>query len=162
MRGPAVMRGYYNDPQATAEALRGGWLHTGDMGYRDEDGFYYHLDRRQDVIVRAGLTISSVEVENVLLQHPSVREAAVVAVPGSQRGEEIVAFVVPKAGHALDTHSLATFCAASSERICCSSCSTSHSRRGVYELTDLTTRNSRESRSSSPFVKGINIGIQHY
>jgi acyl-CoA synthetase (AMP-forming)/AMP-acid ligase II len=93
IRSPANMLGYYNNPEATQAALRDGWMHTGDIGRMDQDGFLYYLDRLKDVINRGGLKISSMEVEDALYRHPSVLEAAVVAAPHPQLGEDIRAFV---------------------------------------------------------------------
>jgi acyl-CoA synthetase (AMP-forming)/AMP-acid ligase II len=98
VRGPNVMQGYYKRPDATAEALRDGWLHTGDVGYRDEDGFLFLVDRRKDMIIRAGENIYPREIEDALLEHPGVRAAAVVGRPHEVRGEEVHAVVVLRAG----------------------------------------------------------------
>jgi long-chain acyl-CoA synthetase len=96
VRGPNVMKGYWNDAAATAEAIRGGWFHTGDLGRVDQDGFLFLLDRRRDVILRGGYTVYPREVEEVLYEHPAVRQAAVVGVPHPELGEEIAAFVVAR------------------------------------------------------------------
>src|SRR5262245_28464588 len=96
VRGDVVMRGYWNDPQASAEALRGGWLHTGDLGVFDEDGFLTLKDRSKDMIISGGSNIYSREIEEVLLRHPGVLEVAVVGRPHRDWGEEVVAFVVPR------------------------------------------------------------------
>jgi long-chain acyl-CoA synthetase len=94
VRGDVVMAGYWNDPAATAEAMRGGWLHTGDVGSFDEDGYLTLRDRSKDVIISGGTNIYPREVEEVLLRHPGVREASVVGAPHPEWGEEVVAFVV--------------------------------------------------------------------
>jgi acyl-CoA synthetase (AMP-forming)/AMP-acid ligase II len=96
VRGDVVMRGYWNDPQASAEALRGGWLHTGDLGVFDEDGFLTLKDRSKDMIISGGSNIYSREIEEVLLRHTGVLEVAVVGRPHRDWGEEVVAFVVPR------------------------------------------------------------------
>lgn len=93
-RGPNVMVGYYNMPNETAEAMRNGWLHTGDMGYLDEDGYLYIVERKKDLIIRGGFNIYPRDVEEVLASHPAVIEAAVVGVPSERMGEEVKAFVV--------------------------------------------------------------------
>lgn len=93
-RGPATMKGYFKDPEATATAMRGGWLHTGDIGYLDEEGFLFVVDRKKDMIIKGGENIFPAEVENAIYTHPGVAEAAVVGVPDNVFGEEIVAFVV--------------------------------------------------------------------
>lgn len=94
VRGDVVMRGYWNNPEATAATLRGGWLHTGDLGCLDDDGFLTLKDRSKDMIIRGGSNIYPREVEEVLLRHPAVREASVVGRPHPEWGEEVVAFVV--------------------------------------------------------------------
>jgi long-chain acyl-CoA synthetase len=94
VRGPTVMAGYWNDPQATASTLRDGWLHTGDVGCLDAEGFLTLKDRSKDVIISGGSNIYPREVEEVLLAHPQVREASVVGMPDAEWGEAVVAFVV--------------------------------------------------------------------
>src|SRR6266516_3272196 len=98
VRGNVVMKGYYNDPEATAQALRGGWFHTGDAAVVHPDGYVDIRDRLKDVIISGGENISSVEVEGVLLRHAAVQEAAVVGLPDEKWGEAPHAFVVLKAG----------------------------------------------------------------
>jgi long-chain acyl-CoA synthetase len=98
LQGPSVMMGYLNRPEATEETLRGGWLHTGDVGYLDEDGFLFIVDRKKDMIIRGGENIYPAEVEDVLYRHPAVAEAAVVGVPDDVYGEGVVAYVAKKAG----------------------------------------------------------------
>lgn len=111
VRGDVVMAGYWNKPEATAETLRGGWLHTGDLGVFDEDGFLTLKDRSKDLIISGGMNIYAREVEEVLLQHPGVREVAVVGQPDPEWGERVVAFVVargePPSPEELDAHCLA-------------------------------------------------------
>jgi long-chain acyl-CoA synthetase len=98
LRGPGVMKGYLNRPEATKEALEGGWLHTGDIGYLDEDGHLYVTDRIKDMVLRGGENIYSVEVEDALYKHAAVAEAAVVGIPDEKYGEEVFAFVVLREG----------------------------------------------------------------
>jgi len=98
LRGPNVMKEYYKNPKATAETLKDGWLHTGDTGYCDEDGYLYFMDRLKDMIVRGGFNIYSVEVENVLYEHAAVKQCAVLAKPHPELGEDVLAFVVFKEG----------------------------------------------------------------
>jgi len=98
LRGPIVMRGYHNRPDETAQIVRNGWLHTGDVGYLDEDGFLFVVDRKKDMIIRGGENIYPAELEAVLHEHPAVAEAAVVGVPDEVYGENVVAFVVVKPG----------------------------------------------------------------
>lgn len=96
IRGFNIMKGYYERPEATAEAFRGGWFHSGDMGKKDEDGYLFIVDRKKDMIIRGGFNVYPREVEEVLYSHPAVNEAAVIGVPDDQYGEEIKAFVALK------------------------------------------------------------------
>ncbi len=98
MRGPSVMKGYYKDEEKTAEALRGGWLHTGDLGRFDEEGFLYFVDRKKDVIKSGGENVASMEVEEVLFSHPKVMQVAVVGLPHEYWGEAVTAVVAPYPG----------------------------------------------------------------
>jgi long-chain acyl-CoA synthetase len=98
VRGPNVMQGYYKRPDANAETLRDGWLHTGDVGYRDEDGFFFLVDRKKDMIIRGGENIYPREIEDVLLEHQGVKEAAVIGRHDEVRGEEVHAVVAVKPG----------------------------------------------------------------
>jgi long-chain acyl-CoA synthetase len=93
IRGPQVMRGYYKNPEATAEVLRGGWLYTGDIGREDEDGYFYITDRKKDMILYKGYNVYPREIEEVLFQHPAVLQCAVVGKPDIEAGELPVAFV---------------------------------------------------------------------
>jgi acyl-CoA synthetase (AMP-forming)/AMP-acid ligase II len=98
VRGSLVMDGYHRDPQATAEAGRFGWHHTGDIGYLDEDGWLYLVDRAKDMIITGGFNVYSAEVEQALLAHPAVQDCAVVGLPDEKWGERVVAVVQPRAG----------------------------------------------------------------
>jgi long-chain acyl-CoA synthetase len=98
VKGPNVMKGYYNLPEATAEAMRGGWFHTGDMGHLDEDGYLYITERKKDLIIRGGFNIYPRDVEEVLYGHPAVLECAVVGVQDPKMGEEVRAYVVLRPG----------------------------------------------------------------
>jgi long-chain acyl-CoA synthetase len=98
LRGHNITKGYYKRPQETAEAFRGGWFHTGDLGYQDEDGFVFIVDRKKDMIIRGGLNVYPREVEELLYQHPAVAEAAVLGRPDERLGEEVVAVVSLKDG----------------------------------------------------------------
>ncbi len=102
IRGPNVMLGYWNRPQETAAAIRDGWFYSGDIGQVDDNGYFYIVDRLKDMIVVSGLKVYPAEVERVLLDHPSVAEAAVVGFPDDVLGEKVVAFIVP-AGNATPT-----------------------------------------------------------
>jgi long-chain acyl-CoA synthetase len=102
IRGHNVMKGYRNRPEATAAALKGGWLHTGDLGYVDSDGFYFIVDRTKDLVIRGGYNVYPREIEEVLYAHPGIREAAVIGKPDERLGEEVVAVVVLEADVSLD------------------------------------------------------------
>jgi long-chain acyl-CoA synthetase len=101
IRGHNVMKGYWQRPEATAEAMRGGWFHSGDMARIDEDGYFYIVDRKKDLIIRGGYNVYPREVEEVLYEHPKIREAAVLGVPHDEWGEEIGAAVVLHEGEEL-------------------------------------------------------------
>jgi len=112
VRAPGMMRGYLNRPDAAAEVLRDGWLYTGDLGWRDENGFLYFVGRIKDLIRRNGVNIAAAEVEQVLRAHPGVLDAAVVPVADELRGEEVKAFIVPVDATAPPTlDELADYCA---------------------------------------------------
>ena len=110
VRGDSVMSGYWNNPVASAATLRGGWLHTGDIGVFDEEGFLTLKDRSKDVIISGGANIYPREVEEVLVGHPSVAEVSVVGRPDRDWGERVVAYIVPAAGAALDEMALDRYC----------------------------------------------------
>jgi acyl-CoA synthetase (AMP-forming)/AMP-acid ligase II len=112
VRGGNVMLGYWERPVETAEALRGGWMHTGDGGYMDDDGFVYICDRMKDMIISGGENVYSAEVESVLSLHPAVASCAVIGVPDERWGERVHAVVVPVAGATLTLPELKSFCAA--------------------------------------------------
>ena len=92
------MKGYLGRPEATAETLRGGWLHSGDLGYVDEDGFYFIVDRAKDLVIRGGYNVYPREIEEVLYAHPAILEAAVIGKPDERLGEEVVAVVALREG----------------------------------------------------------------
>ena len=99
IRGHNVMKGYYNKPDATKKAFDGtSWFHTGDLGKKDEDGYFYIVDRVKDMIIRGGFNVYPREIEEVLLTHPDVSLVAVLGIPHNRHGEEIVAYIVPKQG----------------------------------------------------------------
>ncbi|MBA3351886.1 MAG: AMP-binding protein, partial [Blastocatellia bacterium] len=109
VQGNVVMAGYYRDPEATAEAMRGGWFHSGDAAVVHPDGYLEMRDRLKDVIISGGENISSVEVEGALLRHPAVQEVAVVGIPHEKWGETPQAFVVLKTGAAATEAKLRQF-----------------------------------------------------
>jgi long-chain acyl-CoA synthetase len=98
MRGPQIMAGYWNKPDQTAEALVDGWMRSGDVGFMDQEGWFYLVDRKKDMISASGFKVWPREVEDVLVAHPAVREAAVVGMPDDYRGETVKAFVSFKPG----------------------------------------------------------------
>ncbi len=108
-RGRNIMQGYYKRPEATAEALRGGWFHTGDLGFRDADGYIYIVDRKKDMIITGAENVYPREVEEVLYTHPAVLEAAVIGVPSERWGETIKAIVVVRPGHTTNEQELIAF-----------------------------------------------------
>jgi long-chain acyl-CoA synthetase len=109
IQGPNVMKGYWQRPEATAEAIRGGWFRTGDMGRVDEDGYFYIVDRKKDLIIRGGYNVYPREIEEVLYEHPAVAEAAVIGLPHSSLGEEVGAAVALKPGAAITAEELRDF-----------------------------------------------------
>ena len=98
MRGPFVMKGYWNQDDATAVAMAGGWFHTGDIAVVDEDGYFFIVDRKKDLIIRGGYNVYPRELEELLYEHPAVREVAVIGVPHESLGEEVAAAVALKPG----------------------------------------------------------------
>jgi long-chain acyl-CoA synthetase len=110
VKGPMLMKGYHNNPDATRERIRDGWLYTGDLCRKDEDGFYYHLGRKDDMIIVGGLNVYPAEVEQVLQGHPLVQEAGVVGMPDKDRGEIIKAAVVVKPGSELTKKEIIAYC----------------------------------------------------
>jgi long-chain acyl-CoA synthetase len=110
VRGEVVMKGYWKNPKATAETLRGGWLHTGDLGIMDEKGYVYILDRAKDMIISGGENIYSREIEDVILRHPAVLETAVIGVPDETWGEAIKAFVALREGKKATQEEIINFC----------------------------------------------------
>ncbi|MBC7246462.1 MAG: long-chain fatty acid--CoA ligase [Actinobacteria bacterium] len=110
VRGPNVMKGYYNKPEETEKVLRDGWLHTGDMVYMDNDGYLFIVGRKKDLIIRGGFNIYPREIEEVLVSHPLISEAAVVGVPNKYLGEEVKAYVKQKPGSNLTEEQVLEYC----------------------------------------------------
>jgi crotonobetaine/carnitine-CoA ligase len=108
--GRSLMKGYFRDPEATADAIRDGWLYTGDIGYCDEKGYLYFVDRKRDVIKRAGENVSASEVERVLLTSAEIAEAAVIGIPDPVRDEAVKAFIVPASGMTPTLDSILAHC----------------------------------------------------
>ena len=110
VRGTLVMKGYYRNPKATEEASRFGWHHTGDIGFKDDDGYFYIVDRKRDMIISGGFNIYPSEIEQVLWAHPSVQDCAVVGVPDEKWGEAVKAVIQMKEGTKATVEELAAFC----------------------------------------------------
>jgi fatty-acyl-CoA synthase len=109
VRSSLVMPGYYKNPDATAEVSAHGWHHTGDIGYLDDDGYLFIVDRAKDMIITGGFNVYSAEVEKALMAHPDIYEAAVIGLPDEKWGERVVAVVQPVADTEIDTAALAAF-----------------------------------------------------
>jgi long-chain acyl-CoA synthetase len=112
LRGENIFKGYYKNPEATAQAFRNGWFHTGDIAYRDADGFFYIVDRKSDMIIRGGENIYPREIDEVLYQHPAIQAAATIGVPDELYGEEVAAFIVLKEGMTATEDEIIKFCRA--------------------------------------------------
>lgn len=110
LRGSNIMKGYYRNDEATRKAMRSGWFHTGDLGYKDKDGFFYVVDRKSDMIIRGGENIYPREIDEILYQHPKIKDAATVGVPDPLYGEEVKSFVVLKAGEQAIEQEIIDFC----------------------------------------------------
>ncbi len=110
LRGDNILKGYFKNPEATERAFRNGWFHTGDIGYRDKDGFFFIVDRKSDMIIRAGENIYPREIDEVLYQHPAVAAAATIGVPDQLYGEEVAAFVVLKDAMIVSEEELIAHC----------------------------------------------------
>jgi len=110
IKGPQIMKGYWNLPEATTKALRNGWLYTGDISKMDEDGYFYIVDRKTDMLISSGFNVYPREIEEVLYEHPKVKEAGVVGIPDEYRGESAKAFVVLKDGETATAEEIIAFC----------------------------------------------------
>jgi long-chain acyl-CoA synthetase len=119
VKGPNVMTGYYRNPDETARTVRAGWLHTGDMGRLDEEGFLFIVERKKDLIIRGGFNIYPREVEEVLYAHPAIAEAAVVGMKDRLMGEDVLAFVVLKDGGQASAEEIVAFCESRLTRFKC-------------------------------------------
>jgi acyl-CoA synthetase (AMP-forming)/AMP-acid ligase II len=109
IKGPNVMKGYWRDPEQTADRIRDGWLYSNDMGYFDEDGYLYIVDRKQFMIITGGENVYPKEVEDVLYQHPAISEAAVVSAPDEKWGETVAAVIVLREGESLTEDEVISF-----------------------------------------------------
>jgi long-chain acyl-CoA synthetase len=112
LRGPNIMKGYYRNEAATREAFRSGWFHTGDLGYADEDGFFYIVDRKSDMIIRGGENIYPREIDEALYQHPKVKDAVTIGIPDPLYGEEVKSYVVLREGCEATEAEIIEFCRA--------------------------------------------------
>ena len=110
VKGPGVMVGYYHDPKATGEVLRDGWLHTGDMARQDEDGFYFLVDRKKDVIISGGENLYPVQIEDFLASYPKVHDVAVIGLPDRRLGEIAAAIIQIKEGETCTEMEIQHFC----------------------------------------------------
>lgn len=110
IRGHNIMKGYYKRPEATAEALKGGWFHSGDIAIEDEEGYFFIVDRKKDMVIRGGFNVYPREVEEVLYSHPSVMEAAVLGVPHEEYGEEVKAVIALKPGKSATADDIRDYC----------------------------------------------------
>jgi long-chain acyl-CoA synthetase len=110
IRGHNVMKGYYKRPEATADAIRNGWFYSGDIAYRDDDGFFFIKDRVKDMIIRGGFNVYPREIEEVLYGHPAIAEAAVIGVPDPALGEEVKAVVAFKPGQTATEAEIIEYC----------------------------------------------------
>jgi long-chain acyl-CoA synthetase len=109
VQGPNVMRGYWNQPAETAKALRNGWLLTGDIGHRDQDGYFFITDRKKDMLLVNGINVYPREIEEWMYQFPGIKEAAVIGIPDARKGEQPLAFVSTNEGAALDEKAFLQF-----------------------------------------------------
>jgi fatty-acyl-CoA synthase len=110
MRGPITMNEYWQDPVKTAETIKNGWHHTGDLAKKDEDGYFYLVDRAKDMYISGGENVYPAEVEKVLCEHPGIEDVAVAGISDPLWGETGVAFIIPKSGSTLDPKDLLTMC----------------------------------------------------
>ena len=155
VRGPTVMQGYWRQPELTRHTLRGGWLHTGDVGYLDEAGYLFIVDRKKDMIVSGGENVYSIEVEDVIHRHPAVSQCAVIGVPHETWGEAVHAVVVLRAGHGLELEELVAHCRA---HIAGFKCPRSlELRPGALPLSGVNKVNKAELRS--PHWRGRGRGV---
>ncbi|MGA9476734.1 MAG: AMP-binding protein, partial [Desulfobacterales bacterium] len=110
VKGPQVMTGYWNKPDATAETLVYGWLHTGDIGQMDAEGYFYIVDRKKDMIISGGYNVYPRDIEEVFFEHPKVQEATAIGIPHPKRGEAVKVFIVLKEGATANQEEMIAFC----------------------------------------------------
>jgi long-chain acyl-CoA synthetase len=110
LQGPNVFSGYWNLPEATAEALKEGWFHTGDMGRLDEDAYLYIVDRKNDMVIVSGYNVYPIEIENILLRHPAIQDVAVIGVTDEYQGESVKAILIKMSGQEVSSEELEAYC----------------------------------------------------
>ena len=110
LKGPQLTQGYYKNPEETARAIRDGWFYTGDIGYMDDEGYLFIVNRKKDMIIASGFNIYPRDIDEVLFEHPKIKEACAVGIPDPYRGETVKAFVVPKEGVTLTAEEVTAFC----------------------------------------------------
>ncbi|MNN37355.1 Long-chain-fatty-acid--CoA ligase [compost metagenome] len=154
VRGPNIMLGYWNQPEATAEALRNGWMHTGDGGYMDDEGFVYIVDRIKDMIISGGENIYSAEVENAVSSHPAVAQCAAIGIPHDKWGETVHVVIVLKPDHSACESDIVKHCR---ERIAGYKCPRSLEFRASLPLSGVGKILKNELRK--PFWEGRNRTI---
>ncbi|MEM9566351.1 MAG: AMP-binding protein, partial [Actinomycetota bacterium] len=148
-QGNVVLKSYWDNPDASAQALEGGWFHTGDGGYRDDEGYYSITDRKKDVIISGGENVSSIEVEDVLFSHPEVSEVAVIGVPHEKWGETVKALVVLVDGASATDQDLIAYCR---DRLAHYKCPTSIETRS--ELARTATGKLQKFKLREPYWEG--------
>lgn len=110
IKGPQVMKGYWNNPDETAESLKDGWLYSGDIAKMDEEGYFYIVDRKKDMIISGGFNVYPRDIDEVLFRHPKVKDAVAVGIPDPYRGETVKAYVVLKEGETSTEEEIISFC----------------------------------------------------
>ena len=148
-RGNHILKSYWENPDASAQALEGGWFHTGDGGYMDDEGYYSITDRKKDVIISGGENVSSIEVEDVLFSHPEVDEVAVIGVPDEKWGETVKALVVLSEGSTATERDLIDYCR---DRLAHYKCPTTVEMRD--ELARTTTGKLQKYKLRAPYWEG--------
>jgi len=151
-RGPQIMKGYFKNPKATAQKIKDGWYYTGDLGRFDEDGYIYILGRADDMIITGGLNVYPSELENILIAHEKVAEAAVVGMPDTERGQALKAVIVPKVGEEISKRELMRFCR---ERLA------SFKLPKTIEFRDSLPR-SRTGKVAKRELKAVEEGLKKY
>jgi acyl-CoA synthetase (AMP-forming)/AMP-acid ligase II len=153
-RGNHILQGYWENPDATAQALEGGWFHTGDGGYLDDEGYYSITDRKKDVIISGGENVSSIEVEDVVFSHPAITEVAVIGVPHEKWGETVKALVVIAEGADVSEQDVIDHCR---ERMAHYKCPTSVEFRD--ELARTATGKLQKYKLRAPYWEGLEKAV---